>query len=95
MEQKEIEDVFNHPEKLVHMPIPYDDLVDCIIGRDVRESHEETAVIWLSWLDEWRSAGYQEQQCVDMFFAIVLSQLAEYKSSEMMTDIAEYLQELE
>lgn len=88
----EIAQIFDECESLNHVPIPFEDLVECVIGTDVREQNPEVADLWTRWVYQWLGWGYSEQQVVDVFYQLVTSVYASEQINGVMQDIEIYLE---
>jgi hypothetical protein len=76
---------------LIHRHVPFEDLVECILGTDVRALDEQMADTWTDMVLCWRADGLSEEQCVDLFYHVVIEQLAESSSGRMINEIESFL----
>jgi hypothetical protein len=67
----EVSKVFRNCRDLKHIPLRYDDLIDCVIYSEIAKVDPDLAVTLHGWLTTWGVWGYSEQESVDIFYALI------------------------
>lgn len=88
----ELAEIFVNVDNLTHVPVRLGQLIDVIIDGDIRSEYPEVADTWIRWIATWLAYGYNEQQVVDIFYALVTSIFAKGQLEPMMSDISKYLE---
>jgi hypothetical protein len=76
-----------------HYNIPFDDLIDCIIDRDMAEVAPDKAAKIRATILSMKDSGIPESDCVDIFCTIFSNAHIKMQSDNLVDEIEGYLED--